>query len=339
MTVLRKMSPRPQPSDEELAADLAAGSHDTLAELYARHAPLVFGLASRALDRAAAEDLVQDVFLTVWRQAGTFDPERGPFRAWIVRITQSRIANELRRRRRRPKTDADADGTVLAGVVDEHPGPADLVWREFRRSALRAAFDELPPAQRKALGLAFFEDMTHEQVAAVLVLPLGTVKTRIRTGIQKLRGWLPQVATASLVVVLAVVGLRERTHRLELARDDRALALVTSSDTSALRLGALGATPAETHARYRGRTGAPIAVLTLSKFPPPPPGRAYQAWALRDGAWVSLGTVEPDATGAARVIVEGAEVATLPAMVEITVEPVGGSVAPGSTVVVRWPEP
>jgi len=339
MTVLHKMPPRQQPSDEELAGELVSGSHEALAELYARHAPLVFGLASRTLERAAAEDLVQDVFVTVWRQAATFDPERGPFRPWVIRITQSRIANELRRRRRRPRTDADPDGTFLASVPDERPGPADVAWREFRRTALRDAFDALPPAQRKALGLAFFEDMTHEQVAAVLALPLGTVKTRIRTGIQKLRGRLPELATASLLVVLAVLGLRERAHRFELARDDRALVLVTSSETSDLRLGAVDGTAAETHARYRGRAGAPIAVLTLSKFPAPPAGRVYQGWALRDGVWASLGTVEPDATGAARLIVEGPELATLPAMVEITVEPVGGSVAPSGAVVVQWPEP
>src|SRR5215470_6869160 len=102
MPRLQTMRLPSQPTDEELVAELAGGSHAALAELHARYAPLVFGLAARALDRGAAEDLVQEVLVTVWRQAATFDPARGPVRAWLVRIAQSRISNELRRRRRHP---------------------------------------------------------------------------------------------------------------------------------------------------------------------------------------------------------------------------------------------
>jgi RNA polymerase sigma-70 factor (ECF subfamily) len=279
------------PTDEDLVAGLDAGGSEVLAELYARHASAVFAIAARALDAAAAEDVVQEVFLVVWRQAHTFDPARGSVRAWVIRIAQSRVANELRRRRRRPHGEGDPDGRIVESVPDERPGLPDTVWREFRRRSLRAALDALPPAQQRALGLAYFEDMTHEQIAAVLELPLGTVKTRIRAGVQRLRAWLPQVAAASLVVLVAALGLRQRTVRLAWERDERALALVTSSDTQDLRLGAVAGVARDTHARYRGRAGAPIAVVTLSHFTPAAAGRSYQLWALRGGAWSSLATV------------------------------------------------
>src|SRR5438876_264845 len=93
----------PQPSDEELIGRLAAGDHAALGPLYARHAGWLFGLAARTIDRAAAEEIVQDVFLTVWRKADTFDPARGTFRAWVHRVTQLRVINELRQRSRRPR--------------------------------------------------------------------------------------------------------------------------------------------------------------------------------------------------------------------------------------------
>jgi RNA polymerase sigma-70 factor (ECF subfamily) len=326
------------PTDEDLVAGLDAGGSEVLAELYARHASAVFAIAARALDAAAAEDVVQEVFLVVWRQAHTFDPARGSVRAWVIRIAQSRVANELRRRRRRPLGEGDPDGRIVESVPDERPGLPDTVWREFRRRSLRAALDALPPAQQRALGLAYFEDMTHEQIAAVLELPLGTVKTRIRAGVQRLRAWLPQVAAASLVVLVAALGLRQRTVRLAWERDERALALVTSSDTQDLRLGAVAGVARDTHARYRGRAGAPIAVVTLSHFTPAAAGRSYQLWALRGGAWSSLGTVTPNADGAARLVVEDAALATLPDALRITVEPAGGSAQPSTDVVVQWPD-
>jgi RNA polymerase sigma-70 factor (ECF subfamily) len=328
---------KPAPSDEDLVASVVAGSADALSSLYGRFAPTVFTLARRALEPAGAEDLVQDVFLTVWRQAATFDAARGPVRAWIIRIAQSRIANELRRRRRRPLGDGDPDGTVLASVPDDRPGPADAAWREYRRLALRNAFDALPPAQQRALGLAFFDDMSHAQVASTLGLPLGTAKTRIRTALQRLRARLPEVAAVTLVALLAFLGLRQRAQRLAFERDERALTLVTASDTSDLRLGAVAGVASETHARYRGRPGAPIAVVTLSHFAPAPSGRTYQAWARTAAGWRSLGTAEPDATGAARLIAETPDVAVMPDAVEITLEPAGGSPAPSGSVIVRWP--
>jgi RNA polymerase sigma-70 factor (ECF subfamily) len=321
---------------------LAAGEQPALEHLYRRHAPLVFSLAARSLDRSAAQEIVQDVFLTVWREATTFDPERGGFRPWMMQIARFRIVNELRRRGRRPNLDAGSEGQALDDAPDPGPQPVETLWRNYRRSVVQKAFDELPPPQRQALGLAFFEELTHEQVADVLQLPLGTAKTRIRAALQKLRGRLgAEVAALGLLALALVLGGRYRTQRVALELDERALALVTLSDTSDWKLTPVAGgqpVPPETHARYRGRSGAGIAVLTLSHFPPLPAGRAYQAWALQGGTWISLGTLAPDEDGAARQVVERAELATLPQAVEVTSEPATGSTAPTGPVVVAWPE-
>src|SRR5262245_50222147 len=175
-------------SDEEWMRRLAAGSPEALGPLYQRYGRLIFHLAAKSLDRPAAEEIVQDVFLAVWRRAETFDPQRGLFRPWVLQVAHHRILNELRRRSRQPQLEPDPEGMQLTEFPDESREPAEVVWQDYRRAALRAAFAELPLSQRQALGLAFFEDLTHEQVASVLKLPLGTAKTRIRAGLQRLRG-------------------------------------------------------------------------------------------------------------------------------------------------------
>lgn len=332
------MPPNESASDEELMRQLAAGSHEALGPLYQRYARLLFHLAARTLDRATAEEVVQEVFLAVWRGAGTFAPERGAFRPWVFQIAHFRILNELRRRSRQPQVEPDPEGMLLADLPDERPELVDTVWQEYRRSALQSAFAELSPPQRRALGLAFFEDLTHEQVASVLCVPLGTAKTRIRDGLQKLRGKLAPLGAVLTVVFLAVLGVRYRAERIALQRDERALALVTASDTENLRLAPVPGVPTDAHARYRGRAGAALAVLTLSHFPPAPTGRTYQAWALHQGIWTSLGVVQPDASGSARLIAESPTLTVLPEAIEITLEPAGGSATPSGPVVAAWPE-
>ena len=331
-----------QPSDEELMQALARGEREALERLYRRHAPLVFSVAARSLDREAAQEIVQDVFLTIWREAATFDPARGAFRPWAMQIARFRIVNELRRRGRRPVLDSGSEGGALDEAPDPAPQPVESFWRDYRRSVVQQAFEELPPAQRQALGLAFFEELTHEQVAAVLQLPLGTAKTRIRAALRKLRGRLgAEIAAVGLLGLALVLGVRYRDQRAALELDERALELVTMSDTSDWKLTPVAGgqpVPPETHARYRGRPGAEIAVLTLSHFPPPPAGHAYQAWALRHGTWISLGTLAPDTQGAARRVIARAELAELPEAVEITSEPAAGSAVPSGPIVVAWPE-
>jgi len=325
------------PRDEELMRQVAEGSAEALGLLYSRFARLIARLAVQTLDRAAAEDLVQDVFLAVWRNAGRFDPERGTVRAWILQIAHFRLLNELRRRSRQPEIVPDREGLALGSLPAGEPGPAEMVWQQQRRAVLQSALDELPPSQREALGLAFLDDLTHEQVAAELGLPLGTAKTRIRAGLQKLRGTLgSQWAAIAALCLLAALGIRYRSEQATLARYDRALSMVTSSDSVNLRLAPVPGTSEGTHGRYRGRPGVATAVVTFSNFPPAPAGQIYQGWARHGVTWTSLGTVEPDAGGSALLIAEDPTLAALPDSLEVTLEPRTGSAAPTGPVVVAW---
>src|SRR5262249_8008725 len=151
-------------------------------------------------------------------------------RAWLLQSARYRIANELRRRGRRPQPRDGREGDEVADLAADDPGPAEAVGGAHRRAGLRAALGAPPPSQRRAGGLAFRAGLTHEQVASLVGLPLGTAKTRIRSGLQSLRGRLGGQATALLALFAVLIGgaalwVRERAT---IARDDRALALLTS---------------------------------------------------------------------------------------------------------------
>jgi RNA polymerase sigma-70 factor (ECF subfamily) len=241
------------------------------------------------------------------------------------------VLNELRRRGRRVRVEADPEGLQLGGVTEPSPGPAEEAWRAHRRGIVREAVAALPPPQRQALSLAFLEDLTHEQIAEFLNLPLGTAKTRIRAGLGKLRSHLaPLFATGLMVAALAVVvHLQGQSLRYY-----DALRLVTSSDVVPRRMAAPTRTSTEmdTHGNYRGRPGVPLAVLTFSHFPPAPAGRSYQAWGEFDGRWVPLGTVHPKADGSDLLIAEGPHLKSPPTALKVTLEP-------GGTPLIVWPSP
>lgn len=332
------MSSKEHASDEELMRQVTGGSQEAIGLLHQRFARLIFALAVRTLDRAAAEDIIQEVFLAVWRKAATFDPARGTVRAWVLQIAHFRILNELRRRGRQPEIEPDPEGAVLASLPARDPGPAEAAWQNHRRRLVASALDELPRPQREAVGLAFLEDLTHEQVAAALRAPLGTTKTRIRTGLQKLRGRLGPAGGAALTafVLLLSLGLAYRSERLTRARDERALALVTASDLVNLRLAPQPGLPADMHARYRGRPGVGMAVVTCSSFPPAPAGETYRVWVRHGSTWIALGDVVPDADGSARLVVEDPALAAVPDAVEVRVEPRAGSAERGGRLVVAW---
>jgi RNA polymerase sigma-70 factor (ECF subfamily) len=330
-------------NDEELMSELAAGRREALGPLHSRYASLVFGLAARSLDRATAEEIAQEVFLTVWQKAATFDPARGTFRAWVSHITHTRVINELRRRGRRPSATSDADGTRSENLADSAPDPAEAVWRDHRRAVVRAAVETLPPPQREALSLAFLEDLTHEQVAAFLNLPVGTAKSRIRAGLKSLRFQLAPLVTVGLILasLLTFAGLRERAQQTALRRQGRALSLVTNSEVVPKRLSAAPGTNPAAHGNYRGRRGVDLAVLTLSSLAPAPEGYEYRAWASHGGRWTLLGRPQLDNDGRCLIIAEGPELATPPDQLQVTLEPVGNradaKAAPTGPPVVRWP--
>ena len=325
------------PSDDECMRDLAARKSGALQPLFARYAPLVFHIASQSLDPAAAEDIVQDVFLAVWRKADTYDPKRGALRSWLLQIAHFRILNELRSRSRRPRLDPDVDADVVEELPDTTAEPVEAAWQTYRQEAVRAAVRRLPPAQRQALSLAFFDDLTHDQVAAALNLPLGTVKTRIRAGVQKLRFLLAPLGVAAVAIALLVgAGLRFNQQRILAERHERALSMATASDITTLHIPAAPGAPAATHGSYRGRPGTPMGILALHNFASPPTGKTYQAWVLHRGVWTSMGTFGPDRAGEGLLVAEGRAFAELPEEVKVTVEPRGGSAAPTGPEVIGW---
>jgi RNA polymerase sigma-70 factor, ECF subfamily len=170
---------------ESLLVRLTAGDQRALGEVYDRYAGLVNGLALRILhDRTEAEDVVQEVFVQVWRQASRFDPSRGTPEAWICTMARTRALDRLRRRSsRREEPSEKAPG------VSEAP-------RTEQALAVRKALDSLSPDQRKALELAYYEGLTQTEIAARLQEPLGTIKTRIRTAMIRLRDVLGPVASS-----------------------------------------------------------------------------------------------------------------------------------------------
>ena len=331
----------PSLSDEELMGQLAAGRQGALGPLHGRYASLVFNLAAQTLDRATAEEIVQDVFVAVWRKAGTFDPARGTFRAWVLRIAHLRVLNELRRRGRRPRVEPDPEGLRLASVPEPGPGPAEEAWCEHRRGIVRAAVAALPPPQRQALSLAFLEDLTHQQIADFLNLPVGTAKTRIRAGLQTLRAHLSPLFAGGLILagLLTFAGLREHAHQAALRRQGRALSLVTNSEVVPRRLGPAPGINPVAHGNYRGRPGVDLAVLTLSYLAPAPRGYEYRAWASHGGRWTLLGRAQLDNDGRSLIIAEGPELATPPDQLQVTLEPLGTPHAPNGPPVIVWPNP
>jgi len=134
-----------------------------------------------------------------------------------------------------------------------------------------------------------------------------------------------------------MLGMRYQSEQATAARNAGALALVTASDAEVLRLAPAAGTPDVTHGHYTDRPGTPMAVLSLSYFPPTPAGEVYQGWVRHRGTWRSLGIAHLDASGHAVVITEGAELDEPPEAVQVTLEPAAGSSTPTGPVIIAWP--
>ncbi len=336
MKGIREMREHQGVSDEQLMQELGAGHKEALGPLYGRYAARIFGLAAQTLGRDAAEDIVQDVFVAIWRSAGTFNPERGAFRPWVFQIAHHRILNELRRQRHRPVVEPDPESAKVSQLPSPTPEPFEEAWREEERATVRAALEGLPAPQREALSLAFFNDLSHEQVAAELRVPLGTAKTRIRSGLQRLRAPLTPLVAALLIGVvgsLVPLGLVYQRERASRALNDRAVALLVASDTVTIRLSAAPGVPAETHGTYRGRRGSPIAVVGLSHLPPVPRNQTYRIWVRQGGVWRLIGAVRPDAGGHGHLVAEGGALAVMPEAIQVTRETGERSAGPTGPVV------
>lgn len=171
-------------NDAALIVCIRAGDQSAMADLYDRYAGVVYGVALRVLaNTAAAEDVVQEVFLQLWRNPQAFDADRGRLAPWLAVIARNRAIDHLRKR---PIED-DLDELPISSGVDLESDSAQKLAIEKIRGVLAL----LPQDQRKALEMAFFEGMTHSEIAGKTGEPLGTVKTRIRTGLLALRKAFP----------------------------------------------------------------------------------------------------------------------------------------------------
>tara|TARA_B100000678_G_C18175245_1_gene488875 strand:+ start:529 stop:1095 length:567 start_codon:yes stop_codon:yes gene_type:complete len=169
-------------------ARIASGSSEALHELYEATSPKIFGVVIRILrDRARAEDLLQEVYLTVWQRAGRFDPKKGSAMTWLCTIARNTALNELRKSKRDRNLTEDPFPDV--GVKDIVPADEWLCEVEDSKALLRC-LDELDSKQRSSITLAFFDGLSHSELANKLGSPLGTVKSWIRRGLADLRGCL-----------------------------------------------------------------------------------------------------------------------------------------------------
>ena len=191
------------PTDAELVTRVASGDESALADLYDRHADAVFRLAFRLLgDRHLAEEVLQDTYLAVWNRAELFDPSVGSLSAWMLTIARHRAVDRLRWLGRRPSAlplsaatgpegDQPPEGGLEPGVLvagsAPHADPEEAAEAAWLRQAVRSALDGVPDAERKAIELAYYEELSQTEIASRLGWPLGTVKTRTRRALSRLR--------------------------------------------------------------------------------------------------------------------------------------------------------
>lgn len=182
-------SERAAPDDEALLARVAGGDSRALELLYDRYARIVYGVALRMLGVAElAEDVVQETFWRVWRRSSTFQAGRGHVSSWIFGIAHNLSIDELRRQRSRPNQVYDEDDRpVLRDMEDPRLDVAGAALEQERHRFVRAAMEQIPGEQREVLELAYFGGLSQSEIAARLHSPIGTVKTRVRLGLQKLR--------------------------------------------------------------------------------------------------------------------------------------------------------
>ncbi len=175
-------SPERQTISPDLAAVTAVKSGDqgAMAELYDRYSSVVYAVALRVLgDTMAAEDVLQEVFLQLWRNPSAFDAARGSLGAWLAVIARNRAIDALRKRK--PETDIE---DVVVSVAPDLASEAD---RSRAAEKVRGVLGAMPPAQRSALEMAYFQGLSHSEIADKTGEPLGTIKTRIRAGLTMLR--------------------------------------------------------------------------------------------------------------------------------------------------------
>ncbi|HYY13226.1 MAG TPA: sigma-70 family RNA polymerase sigma factor [Chthoniobacterales bacterium] len=180
-----------QVADHEMIVRIGRGDQGAFSALYDRLSGPLYSLAVKMLgDPAEAQDALQDVFVQIWARAGTYDSEQSSVFSWAVLLTRSRVIDRLRAQGRRLRVvagsteDEEHGGTAPASTIES---AADTAEKSDEAVRVRSILNNLPPEQREAIEMAFFEHLTHHEIAARLGQPLGTVKARIRRGLLRLR--------------------------------------------------------------------------------------------------------------------------------------------------------
>ena len=184
-------------SDAHLIVLVTQGDQDALAMLYERYSRAVYSFSLRIVgDAQVAEEILQEVFVRAWHQGGSFQSARGSLITWLLSITHNLSIDEVRRRKRRPqKAESEEPEALLATLPDAGLDVEEEVWLSSLRISIQDALQQLPAAQREAIELAYFQGLTQREVAETLGEPLGTIKTRMRLGMLKLREQLGPVVS------------------------------------------------------------------------------------------------------------------------------------------------
>jgi RNA polymerase sigma factor (sigma-70 family) len=189
--------PAGRPDDAELVAQVVDGAPEALEALYGRYGTPCYSLARRILvDPQLAQDVVQEVFLTLWRDASRFDASRAGFSTWLLSMTHHKAVDAVRREENQRKRRTTVE--VLETRESQTRAVDDEVWSVVRGERVREALSLLPEPQREALVLAYFGGYTQREIAGLTATPLGTVKTRMLAGMRRMRGGLDGTATVGL---------------------------------------------------------------------------------------------------------------------------------------------
>jgi RNA polymerase sigma-70 factor (ECF subfamily) len=193
----------PDRSDGELAASIATGDQHAFMIVYDAHAPILFGVVARMLgDREVAAEVVQEVFVVLWQRASRYEPDLGSLRTWLMRIARNRALDRLRADARRPtlirppdpaQTGGDAVPEAWDQGDEAGEAPGDTAERRWTQAVVRSALAEMPEDERHVLALAYDAGLSQSEIATKLGLPLGTVKSRTRRAMARLRAVLAAV--------------------------------------------------------------------------------------------------------------------------------------------------
>jgi RNA polymerase sigma-70 factor (ECF subfamily) len=191
--VRKRPAAESQAEDLECLRRLASGDQAAAAGLYDRHVRPVYSLILRIVgDEGESEDVLQDVFAQAFRQAARYDASRGPVAAWLLMMARSRSIDRLRARRARPEVQSSDDAHAMDEMPGSSPDAASAMLDEEQARIVQRALRGLPVIQRTAIELAYYDGLSHREIAERLEEPLGTVKTRIRLGLLKLRDALAE---------------------------------------------------------------------------------------------------------------------------------------------------